>query len=294
MEPKKIGNRGLLFEFNETNSKFLMPTFTYVIIGITRLYILDTHIGAASMIPIKQYLSKNYPNKEIYIFNSHLHWDHVWGNCAFKDSVIISHEKCYEFLADDEIWNNMIECSSSVKAGDISRTLPNKTFKNELEFLDDDIIFFYSPGHTEDSSSCLDKKNSVLFVGDNVEVPILCLDWHNLDVYIKTLQNYIKLNPKTIIASHNGIISNDEIENNIKYLNDLNNKVELNFNNEHLSEAHSFNQRSQIINKYMSIAKTKLGNKYSLNELLEIFKRNPKATLDEIEKSYAKYISDKI
>ena len=79
--------------------------------------------------------------------------------------------------------------------------------------------FFHTPGHTLDSSSCLDERDRVLFVGDNVESPIPYLNNVNFDQYIRTLKSYLELDWKYIIAGHDPLLETpDLIKQNIDYL----------------------------------------------------------------------------
>ncbi|WP_278245823.1 MBL fold metallo-hydrolase [Clostridium novyi] len=101
---------------------------------------------------------------------------------------------------------------------DVKIVLPNITFKKRLNFNEDMVEFFYSPGHTECSASCFDEKDNVLFVGDNVESPKPYLTCNNKKDYEETLKKYIKMNAEIIIPGHGFITDNDLIVKNLEYI----------------------------------------------------------------------------
>ncbi|MBU7023331.1 MAG: MBL fold metallo-hydrolase, partial [Theionarchaea archaeon] len=98
MNVKQIGSRGIVFTFYELNG---YPTNVYVINGSAHFFVCDTFLGPDSMAEMKAYLMTQYTEKPFVVFNSHYHWDHIWGNCAFPDSVILSHHFCRETIVEE-------------------------------------------------------------------------------------------------------------------------------------------------------------------------------------------------
>ncbi|MEA2071115.1 MAG: MBL fold metallo-hydrolase, partial [Asgard group archaeon] len=178
----------------------------------------DTFLGPDIMKKIVNYLQEHREQKEIIIFNSHYHWDHHWGNCYFSDSWIISHELCREKIIE----NGKEELEKYIKfhRGEIKLHPPNIVFKHKMNFIEEDIFFFHSPGHTKDSSSCYDKNDKILFAADNVEIPIPYLNQNpdDLDTYQNTLRNYLDLACKKVIPGHGHISGNELIEKNLIYI----------------------------------------------------------------------------
>lgn len=213
MDIKKTGSRGVLFTFYELDG---FETNVYVIDGYKHIFIADTFLGPLAMGKVKEYIGLNFTRKPVVIFNSHFHYDHIWGNCAFKDGIIISHEICRKMILksgkDDLIkYGNLM-------MGDIEIVPPKITFTESLTFFDDGVKFFHSPGHTEDSSSMIDMEDNILFVGDNIESPIPYLSYNALGRYIKTLDGYLKMDNVKIIAGHCHEIDNNLIEENMEYI----------------------------------------------------------------------------
>ena len=213
MKFEKVGSRGLLFSFED-------PYYTnvHVILGNTNVFVLDTFLGNDSMKIVKSTIAEEgYECKSIVVFNSHADYDHYWGNGAFKEATIVGHELCKaRVITEGE--------ASLVKYADHQRGMvelmpPNRTFQETLDYESEGVKFFHTPGHTLDSSSCFDKRDGVLFVGDNVESPIPYLNHANFDQYIRSLELYLELDWKFIIAGHDPILEKpDLIKQNIDYL----------------------------------------------------------------------------
>lgn len=212
MEQKKVGGRGTLFTFYDLG----IPTNVYVINGKNYIYIIDTYLGPDIMREINQYIEKLYGNKPIIVVNSHSHWDHVWGNCLYSSSLVIGHEKCKEYMEQDGL--NKLEKYAEYQKGDIVITYPNLTFTDKICFEEDNILIFYTPGHTDDEISVLDMKDKVLFAGDNLERPIPYIMSKDLKQYINTLQDYLKLDVDIIIGGHTGCESKRLIMDNLEYV----------------------------------------------------------------------------
>ncbi|MHA1365628.1 MAG: MBL fold metallo-hydrolase [Candidatus Heimdallarchaeota archaeon] len=148
MKIQKIGDSGVVFSLIDELSypDYYCPANVYALNG-------DEHI----------FLSDGY-----VLFNSHWHWDHLRGNNFFDDTTIISHQLTKKLI----IKNNKDKSLAIEKYQQRKIVLPNLTFTNEFsDYEKENVLFFHSPGHTEDSSSCYDSKNKVLFAGDNVEYP---------------------------------------------------------------------------------------------------------------------------
>jgi cyclase len=212
MDIKQVGSRGVLFSFNEIGG----VTNVYVINGNEHIFIIDTFVGPASMEQVNSYIENNMGEKPIIVVNTHHHWDHVWGNCAYKVFPIVAHEKCLELLAvkGEEDFKKHEEYAM----GKVEITLPNLTFTEKLMFMEDRVLLFHSPGHTVDSITVYDEQDKVLFVGDNLERPIPYLMAKSLDTYLETLQDYMEMDFHVIIGGHTGLEGKQIICDNAEYI----------------------------------------------------------------------------
>ncbi|WP_411681978.1 MBL fold metallo-hydrolase [Clostridium thailandense] len=212
-------------------------TNVFLIEKKSKIFIIDTFCGTDSMIPIKKALEGK--DKEVIVVNTHFHWDHVWGNCSFKENMIISHEKCRELL--DKHWDEQLKKNEKYILGNAEKYLPNLTFDTSINFHDEGIEIFYSPGHTIDSMSIFDHDEKILYTGDNLEKPIIYVEDKDIETYIKTLKKYLDYKPKKIMAGHTLNLTEDNINQTIKYLNDLKNRCKIEFEDEYMRKIHAEN-----------------------------------------------------
>ncbi len=208
MNVEELGSRGLLFTFPDfiPFPQVPMPIQIYVIKGKKNLFICDTGANKDQLILVKEYLEENQLfTKPIIIFNSHFHLDHISGNGLLHGAQIISHISCREKMVNTI---EKINRESKSRLEDKSIAYPTIIFQEKLVFPDDNVEFFYSPGHSEDSASCYDQLDKIIYVGDNLVDPIPYLTWHRIDKYISTLQKYLKIETNTTILGH-GIVLDD-------------------------------------------------------------------------------------
>ena len=100
--------------------------------------------------------------------------------------------------------------------------MTNKLFKEKVVFDEEEIEFYHSPGHTLESSSCYDRRDQILFVGDNIETPYPYINFSNLEDYKATLKEYLSRETKVVISGHDEIMYNTQlIESNLDYLEKL-------------------------------------------------------------------------
>ncbi|QIK68810.1 MBL fold metallo-hydrolase [Erysipelothrix sp. HDW6C] len=181
----------------------------HLIRGNKNNYLIDTGVGSKSVMPILEFLENDA--KPLIVINTHYHWDHVFGNANFKNNTIVSHTLCRELIAAE--WDTMVGQARHHTTETSVKVLPNLTFDNELQFPEDGIFLFYTPGHTIDGISVYDAVERVMNFGDNLgdNMATIVPDLETReDVYIQTLQEYKKYAIKTAISGHN-IIQGPEI-----------------------------------------------------------------------------------
>lgn len=213
---EKVGTRGTLFIFDDLDG---LPTTVYLINGPRHVFVVDTFLGPESMEPVLAHMAEHCPGKPVVVFNTHYHWDHIWGNCAFPGAAIVSHSLTRAKTA--EVGAKELEAYGKYRQGRVELVLPGLTFGSSLCFEDDGVEFFHSPGHTEDSSSCYDRVDGVLLAGDNLELPLPYLYWDKLGSYLETLDGYLKLGARRVIAGHHPLVTGEIIGGNMEYLGDF-------------------------------------------------------------------------
>lgn len=207
MDIQRIGKRSSIFTYSFPEWDLNL----HLIKADKYNYVIDTGLGSLSVEPIIKQIEND--GKPVIVINTHYHWDHIWGNCAFENSVIISHKLCREKLSDK--WDYMLSKNGRYVYGEVKKSLPILTFNNEIYFPDDKIRIIYTPGHTEDCISVLDERDGVLNAGDNIGdnmkniVPELDCP---KEVYIKTLNLYKSMDFDICVSGHNRILGRDIID----------------------------------------------------------------------------------
>ncbi len=212
MKVERVESRGYMFTWDDP-----YRTNVYAINGDKHLFICDTFLGIEPMEEVLKHLRAEEINKPVVVFISHMDYDHYWGNGAFKDSLIISHEHGWARIYDEH--EDTYTRHTHHKRGTVEMIPPNMVFKDKVIFPEDGVEFFYSPGHSLDSSSCMDVKDNVLFVGDNVESPLPYFYSKDLKAYLETMRGYIDRKPKRVVSGHDPVLRDtDLIKENIRYI----------------------------------------------------------------------------
>ncbi|MGL4696383.1 MBL fold metallo-hydrolase [Enterococcus larvae] len=178
----------------------------HLILGEKYNYLIDTGLGSLSTAPIKKYLEAE--TKQLLVINTHYHWDHIWGNNEFTESMIIAHRMTKELIM--EKWEAMRAEKNMFSRGAVALNLPNLVFDGTLYFPEDQIRLFHSPGHTVDTISVLDEKEQILNVsdniGDSVEELLPSLETENKD-YAATIKMYQALDVRYCVSGHNKVLT---------------------------------------------------------------------------------------
>lgn len=225
MEIKKIGSRGLVFSFYDLG----IVTNVSSIITKDCFFIIDTYLGPDIMKEIESFLLDKYGDRKFVIINTHSDWDHIWGNCYFENTDIISHASCYEeILKYGEIY---LDKYREYHRGEVEIKFPNITFDRSITYRNESIHIYHSPGHSKDSISVIDEIDRVIYVGDNIESPIPYIQDRDLNTYMGTLEAYLDLDIDTFIGGHTGIVDRKLVEDNLKYVRALYNREIINTDN---------------------------------------------------------------
>lgn len=203
MKITKLGSRNIMFTFDTSTEWDLNLT---LILGNKYNFIVDPGLGSHTLDPMVQYANENHPRPFI-IINTHYHWDHTWANSCLKDSIIIAHEKCGEII--NQNWDEAIERNAEYIVSPVEKVLPNLTFDNVLEFPEEGIKLIHTPGHSPDSISVIDTRDSVINMGDNIgdtlEAIVPYLECEK-SIYRESLDKCKASGCHTIISGHNIVL----------------------------------------------------------------------------------------
>ena len=201
MKPIKITEHNIMFT-EPMGSEYDLNLG--LILGENRNYIIDTGRGSGSVGPILEYIIKVPQPKPTVVINTHSHWDHIWGNWVFKNSLIVSHKNCLKIL--EEHWDAAVTAHSDSIDGEVQKCLPNLVFEKNLCFADDKINIFYTPGHTSNCISVYDANDKILYAGDNIgDTDDSIVPWINTDIdtFNELIKCYKDIDFSLCISGHN-------------------------------------------------------------------------------------------
>lgn len=179
-------------------------------------FLIDTFCGPDAMAAVLEARKRCGSGKPLIIVNTHYHWDHVWGNSAFKSCDIAAHSLCAQRL--EESWEEQLLENGVYYMGERKMCLPGILFDEALKFPEDGIILRYTPGHTDDCISIFDEKERMLFAGDNLELPLIHIEDPDLNAYENTLRQYLDWQPEHVFASHTTCMGRKDIEDALAYI----------------------------------------------------------------------------
>lgn len=235
MDIKRVGSRGVLFTFYDLG----IPTNVYVILGNKYIYVIDTYLGPDSMTNVMKYIDGFNVDLPKVVINTHSHWDHVWGNCFFLPDNIYSHVNCKKHML--EHGKEELDTYSEYKQGDVQLVYPVRFIDTNLMFEEDNVLVYYTPGHSDDCVSIYDMEDKVFFAGDNIERPIPYFSSKDLNQYVKTLEEYLTIDANFVIGGHTGIEDRSIIFDNLNYVKKVLLNEEIEIKSEEFRSIHSAN-----------------------------------------------------
>ena len=202
MKPVKITERNIMFT-EPMNADYDLNMG--LILGNKHNFVIDTGLGSGSVAPVFEYIENaGAGEKPSIVINTHCHWDHIWGNCAFENGIIIAHTLCRTL--EDKHWDDALREFEQRINGEARKCIPNLTFEGELHFQDDGVTIFHSPGHTADCISVYHAPDRILYAGDNIgdtadePVPFIETDF---ETFSRLIEIYEKYPFDTCISGHN-------------------------------------------------------------------------------------------
>jgi hypothetical protein len=84
----------------------------------------------------------------------------------------------------------------------------------------------------------------VLFVGDNIEIPLPMLQWNNLERFKKTLEGYLEMDFDILLSSHSKDIDRKSIEDHLDYINSIINGNDEKYRKGEIAKIHEFNMEN--------------------------------------------------
>lgn len=173
-------------------------------------------------------LQEDIGERPLLVVNTHMDWDHFWGNAAVaRRAPIIAHRNALDRFSDARTRQTLHE-----KAGQESRFegielfAPTITFTGSMILHGGDLTLelLHTPGHTPDHIAVWIPEIATCLAADAVESPIPEVwseDPGDLAAIRSSLERIRDLKPKFVLPAHGGTISPDVVGQNIAYFSGL-------------------------------------------------------------------------
>ena len=144
--------------------------------------VVDSGVGTAEATPLHAAAQEYRKEGALYLFNTHPHGDHVYGNQVFADCPIIAHAGVRNDLVNNgeqtlANWKQNPRMAAFVS--DVTITPPTLTFQDKMTLFIGDIevqLLYFGIAHSPSDSVAWLPQSRTLFAGDllfNAIVPAL-------------------------------------------------------------------------------------------------------------------------
>jgi glyoxylase-like metal-dependent hydrolase (beta-lactamase superfamily II) len=189
---------------------------SFLIVGARRALLFDTGLGVASI----HNVVTQFTGLPITVLNSHTHFDHSGGNAEFSDILnqdipfsrtnALGQSNAYsrDALAPERICGTLPAGvrpeAYAIRPWQVSSTIHDG---QRIDLGDRQLEILFTPGHTPDSLSLLDRKNGLLFTGDTFYPGPIYLFTSETDfaAYARSVTRLAELAPhlQLLLPAHN-------------------------------------------------------------------------------------------
>jgi cyclase len=165
-----------------------------------------------------------------FVFDTHWHNDHTYGNCVYVDAgaTLVSSAECAEELVTRGVtgWKNWNEAGHSLSGYRLE--LPTMTFSDTIVFDDGTMRVEISrvlPSHSQGDAIAFLPKQRILVTGD------LCVNWAwgnnlgdsgaNPENWIRVLDQISQWDVQTVVAGHGAPVDRVKLRQQRDYLADM-------------------------------------------------------------------------
>lgn len=185
-----------------------------VVVGESTCLVVDTRLTHAQGREIAEAVRRVTP-LPVTVVNTHGHFDHCFGNSAFRPASVWGHDGCAEMLRRDgpvkrAYFASRTEPPLSTELAAVEIVPPDRTFPTEAELdLGGRTVHLRHPGrgHTDNDIVVLVPDTAVLFAGDLVEQsgPPVFGDAFPLD-WPDTMDAVAELATGTVVPGHGTLV----------------------------------------------------------------------------------------
>lgn len=177
-------------------------------------------------------LGERAATRPLLVVNSHMDWDHFWGNAAVAGQApIIAHAAALERLRDPSSRQVLRDkASQCLRFQNVELIAPDITFSGSMILNGGDLTLelIHTPGHTPDHIAVWIPELRVCLAVDAVEFPIPEVWSRNPDdlrLISSSLERIRDLDARFVIPAHGRTFSPSAVDDNLAYFEELANRV---------------------------------------------------------------------
>ncbi len=221
-----------------------MEVDAYVIITERYMVVLDTMLCPEDTKVIMQGVQNELAGRTLLVVNSHVDWDHFWGNSYFTAehaAPIIAHEHSLIRLQSDEASKELANYQHRYSLfRSVVLVPPTITFTHGLTIHGGDLTIelIPAPGHHLDHIAAWIPQLRLLLAFDAVERPLPIIeDITAVPLMFTTLQRLIALQPDRVLCSHGKTTSPEQVKENLAYLHEIERRCQVLLSTRHPTDA---------------------------------------------------------
>jgi len=179
-------------------------------------------------------LADRMRDRPLIVVNSHMDWDHFWGNRAISDAPIIAHQSAIDRLRDPSALQTLEQKrKTEPRFHEVELVSPTLTFSGESMTLhggDLSLHLLHTPGHTPDHLAVWIPEIETCLAVDAVEHPIPEV-WSSAPDDLRSLCSSLNLirslKPKQLVLAHGQTSDPAVLDRNIAYFENIQEAVAL-------------------------------------------------------------------
>jgi glyoxylase-like metal-dependent hydrolase (beta-lactamase superfamily II) len=191
-----------------------------VIVGSESVCVIDSRASPPDADELRTELSTLTSLPVRFLVNTHVHWDHTFGNSRFEGAVIVGHRDCRRRLLEDgEAMRSQLMNADWIPEevrpifGEVEIVPPVVTFEASLDlYLEDRRIdlTWLGRGHTD--NDIVITVDDVCFAGDLVEegAPPAFGDAYPTE-WTATLDRLLEVSPPTVVPGHGDVVGHEYV-----------------------------------------------------------------------------------
>ncbi|MDR6102998.1 glyoxylase-like metal-dependent hydrolase (beta-lactamase superfamily II) [Agrobacterium larrymoorei] len=206
-----------------------------VFVGTERFNVLVDTLGTPSLCRrALDLLADRMRDRPLIVVNSHMDWDHFWGNSAVRGVPIVAHQSAIERLRDPATLQTLEQKRKTEhRFNEVELVSPTLTFSGGSMTLhggDLSLHLLHTPGHTPDHLAVWIPELETCLAVDAVEHPIPEV-WSSAPEDLRSLRSSLNLirslKPKQLVLAHGQTSDPAVLDRNIAYFETIQKAVSL-------------------------------------------------------------------